>query len=320
MHRHIKGRVSTLLKENGRTYQRLIRLHNGITTGVWLVLFGAAYLLLNLTPDGGLSNLDNQALIFTFQAVVILLGLFLTPFWEAGASYVALDFIRDRRNLSSDLLEGFQYLKPMSLSMLFRGIQYALVYFISGSLARVVLQLAPFSSVFYADLTVLLTEPTTPLKGKMVIVAVVYGFVLVNVMGFLASQLFYRYRMTHYIILDNEETGGVKAALDSKGLMKKKKLAMFRLDLSFWWFYLPQILGLLLPIGALLISGFHAAPSARAEMICWVVAGCSLVLRLIIGVIGKPQVAAAYALFYEELSSPGPEVTVEDGPVPPFAR
>ena len=318
MYRQIKRTAKTLLKENGRTYQRMVRIHSGLVTAIWLVLFLAAYLLLRLSPQGGLHDLDTQALLFTLQAVLILLALFLTPFWETGASIVSLDFVRGRRNVLSDLLEGFRCLKPLSLSMLFRGIQYALVYFISGTLATMILYLAPFSAVFYKDLEVLLSEPSTPLKGKMVIVAVVYGFVLACVMVFLITQLLYRYRMTRYIILDNAEMSGVKATNESKRIMKKKKFAAFRLDLSFWWFYLPQALGLLLPIGALLISNFHTASSPRVKNFCWMVAGISLLLRLVVGILGKPKVAASYALFYEALSSPEPEVTVEDGPPPPF--
>lgn len=314
MYRQIKRKASALLKENGRTYRRLIRLHSGISTGIWLVLFAAVYLLLYLYPENSLSNMDTRALIITVQAMVILLGLFLTPFWEAGASYTALDFVRGKRNVPSDLSEGFRCLTPISLSILFRGLQYVLVYFISDTITAFVLNFANFSPVFYADLAVLLSEPSTPLKGKMVVVAAVYGFVLFQVMLFLASQLFYRYRMTRYIILDKEEIGGAKATIESKVLMKKKKAAMFRLDLSFWWFHLSQALGLVLPIGALWIATSHSAPSPREEVICLVAAGCSLVLRLVTGIIGKPKVAAAYALAYETLSSPEPEVTAKEMP------
>lgn len=319
MYRQMKRKAAALLKENGRTYQRLMRFHCGIAAGIWLVLFLSVYLLLQLSPKEGLSNMDTQAFIFTVQVMLIILGLFLTPFWEAGASYVSLDFIRGKRNYFPDLSVGFRCLKPLSVSMLIRGFQYLLVYYISGTLATFVLQLAPFSQIFYEDLTVLLTEPDTPLQGKMVIVAAVYGFVLTGIIVFLASQLFYRYRMTRYIILDNEETGGMKAIAESKAMMKKKKVKMFRLDLSFWWYHLPQFLGLLLPIGAMLIAIFHLAPSAQVENICWLAAGGSLVLRLVVGLLGKPKVAAVYGLFYQELSSPRPEITVDPPKKPPFA-
>jgi uncharacterized membrane protein len=127
-------------------------------------------------------------------------------------------------------------------SIAFQCIQYVLIYFVSSSATGFALTLLPFPQAFYEDATTLLQDPSTPLQGRMLIVAVIYAIAFASILIFLSSRIFYRYRMTRFLILDDENTGGMKAAMESRNLMKGNKKHLFRLDLSFWWFYLLEIL------------------------------------------------------------------------------
>lgn len=308
----IKKTAAQRLRQDSGTYRRLVRTHSGITVGVWLVLFVLSYLIQFLAPEGGLSNLGTHTMIFAAQITLVLVGLFLTPFWETGLSYVALDFIRGRRNMTGDLTNGFRYLKSILGSMIFRGIQYVLIYLLCSYATSVVLTLLPLSQAFYQDAVTLLQEPSTPLEGRMLIVAVVYGVVFASMLVFLSSQIFYRYRMTRYIILDGENIGGMKAANQSRVLMRGNKGKLLRLDLSFWWFYIPELLGIILPLSVLVISGLDLSLPGNWETASWIIAVFSLVLRLVVHYFAKPKLAAAYALFYEQLLKQDSEPTVED--------
>lgn len=314
MHHTIKDTAANLLKSRGGTYRRLAHIHSGVTIGAWLVLFIASYLVQYLSPEGGLSNMDTYALIFTAQVVLILLGLILTPFWETGLSYVALDFVRDRRNLTGDLAEGFRCLKPLGGALVFQGVQYALAYLISNSVTVFLLTLLPLPQSFYSDATALLKEPSSPLEGRMLLVAAVYAAVFLIALAFLVSQIFYRYRMTRYLILDDVNAKGVGASLAGMKLMKRNKRKLLKLDLSFWWFYIPEFLGFILPVAVLLLSALQVPLSPRTQTLCWAIAGGCLLLRLVVHLIGKPKLAASYALFYERLLKQEEEPIVEDAP------
>lgn len=310
----VKDSVSRLLKEDTGAYRHLVRTHSGITIGIWTALFILSYLAQFLAPEGGLSNLGMHGLIFTIQVSLIILGLLLTPFWEAGLSYVALDFIRGRRNISADLPQGFRRLKPMSGYLLFFGIQCVLVYFFCRSATSVVLTLLPLPQGIYEDITTLLLDPSTPLKGRMLISSGIYCLVFLGLAGFLLFQIFYRYRMARYIILDDDAMGGVKAASQSRTLMKRNKKMLFLLDLSYWWFYIAELLGIVLPLGVLLIDILDISLPPRLKIAAWAIAAFGLVLRLMVRYFAKPKIAAVYALFYERLLKQEEEPIVEDVP------
>ena len=312
MLRGIKNTAIHLLQGDTGTYQHLIRVHSTIKVGAWLLLFALGYLIKYLAPDGGLSNLNVHSLLFTAQVLLILVGLFLSPFWETGLSYISLDFIRGRRTMSKDLCEGFRCLKPLLGAMAFQGIQYVLLYFISRSATGVVLTLLPFSQAFYHDAETLLQNPSTPLKGKMLIVAVVYGIVFVSLLLFLSLQVFFRYRITRPIILDDENISSMKASNQSRTLMKGKKKKLFQLDLSLWWFYIPEFLGILLPITVLLISSIEFQIPPHWETALWIAAALSLLLRLAVNYFAKATVCTYYAVFYDSLLNQDEEPTVED--------
>ena len=52
--------------------------------------------------------------------------------------------------------------------------------------------------------------------------------------------LSYRMRLSSYRIMENTPEGAIKAIVHSMKLMKGNCIALFKLDLSFWWFYLLQ--------------------------------------------------------------------------------
>lgn len=310
----MKYTAAQLLKKSDGSYQQLVRTHSAITVGGWLVLFLLSFFVSFISPEGGLSNLGMQSMIFTAQIILILTGLFLIPFWETGLSWIAMDFVRGRRSIPGDLNEGFRCTKPILGSMVFQGIQYVIGYFLCSSAATVVLTLLPFSQAFYQDAEFLLQNPDTPLKGRMLIVATVYGIVFFSLLLCFLVFISLQYRMSRRVILDNEDLTGIKASAESRKLLKRRKKKLLALDLSFWWFYIPELLGILLPAAAILISGLELSLSPTANIMLWASAAFGLVLRLIIHFIAKPKVAASYALFYEQLITREEEPIVENPP------
>lgn len=301
MFRNIKHSATQLLQQNQGSYRHLVRTHSFISTGTWLLLFIICYVIQNLTPDGGLSNLGMHSILLTIQVSLILLRLFMAPLWEKGLTFVALEFVRGHRNTPKELNEGFFHLKPTSGSMFIQGLQYFLMYFISGSVTSLVLTLLPLSQTFYSDITKLLLDPSTPLRGRMLIAAGVYSIVFLCILLYLCLRVFYRYRLTGPIILDNENISGTKATFNSRRLMRGHKKALLKLDLSYWWFHFPSLLGLVVPIFVLFITGSEITLSFKQEATLIMIAALTWLMRLMIHYFTKHKVCAVYVLFYEQL-------------------
>ena len=67
--------------------------------------------------------------------------------------------------------------------------------------------------------------------------------------------VFYGFRMVPFCIADNSQRSGLVILKESRTMMKGNRLSLFKLDLSFWWFFLLEglisvvaYLDLILPI------------------------------------------------------------------------
>ena len=66
--------------------------------------------------------------------------------------------------------------------------------------------------------------------------------------------LLYRLRMTDYVLYDHPEAGALYAIRESKKMMRFHRLSVFKLDLSFWWFYLALALSYALNYAPMFLS------------------------------------------------------------------
>jgi len=65
--------------------------------------------------------------------------------------------------------------------------------------------------------------------------------------------LFYRLRMSRYVIIDKPALGAFAAMRESVKMTRRNCIRLFRLDLHFWWYYAAGILSSLLCYGDLLL-------------------------------------------------------------------
>jgi hypothetical protein len=69
-------------------------------------------------------------------------------------------------------------------------------------------------------------------------IAIVMGLVCL----LLAAPFFYQYRMAQFYLIEHPEKGALKALRSSSEMSKYLRFSIFRLDLSFWYFYLLDLL------------------------------------------------------------------------------
>ncbi|MBQ3215221.1 MAG: DUF975 family protein [Oscillospiraceae bacterium] len=291
--------------------RRLLAIHAGVTAGLALVLSIISFILnYAITPAGGLGSLDLQAALSTAQVTLRLMQMVLTPFWAAGLCAAALSLARGLRTTPADLTAGFRRFKPLLTSGLTIGIHYLGRGIISMYLSSTLLGFTPLAQTLYDASDVLEKNPEMPLDELLgdAFVPIMVTFFAIFAVVFLAVSLpvFYRYRMTGYLILDEQEKSGVRATLRSRIMMQRRRWDLAKLDLSFWWYYLLLGLGMTLCYGDLILSAAGIALPIPDTVAYWLFLCLGLLMQLGVKILAGPKVAVTYAHRYERYRSSDP--------------
>lgn len=320
--------IRTLKDDAERTLQnaaypprRLVLIHTGIMLGVSLVLALISYFLDHgVTTSGGLSGMDAQAALTTAQIVLQLVNTVAMPFWQAGLLFCFLQFVRHRSCEPKDLAEGFRRFKPLLSSGLMIGLQYLGRGFVSMYLSSMLVMLTPFAAAYYKLAGMLTENPeldiTTLDMPGMVGFFVAYLVIFLLVYGALVLPVFYRYRMVNYIIMDDAKIGGIGAMFISRAMMRGRRMKLFRLDLSFWWFYGAEILMSVVAFGDLLLAALGLTLPLTDGVSYWLFQMLAVAGQLGLYYLARPKLEATYALCYESFRQ-SPEPVPQPKPQPP---
>jgi len=244
--RALKEEAGRLLRR-AREPQKLI-LAYCIAAGVLsLLLTGSSYALEHMISNsGGLGNLGSRAILSTVQSMLPYGEFFISIGLNLGLLSGILRFSRLQYADHTDLVTGFRLFFPaLRLTLLQLGL-YILIGFAAVLLASQIFMLSPWAlpfmeaaaSVSAGTLTdaVPVIDDTTmeTLSRALVPMLVIFAVLYLGAMLFVS----YRYRMAHYCLLDDPNHRALPAMRESRTMLRGKLLALFKLDLSFWWYYL----------------------------------------------------------------------------------
>ena len=289
--------------------RRLMAIHAGAALGLSLILTAVSYFLSNHTGgSGGIGGLGAQAALSTVQTVLQLAGTVVMPFWSAGLVFCALSYARGHRAEPISLLEGFRRFRPILSSVLMMGLRYLGVGFLSVYLSSSLLMVTPAALPVMNASQQLLEDPSADpyalLGDALPIVMLWYLGIFLIVFAVLALPLFYRWRLVNYLIMDDPKTGGLQAMVMSRGMMTRRRMELFRLDLSFWWFYVLEFLAVGLAYGDVLLAAVGVTLPLPDGAAFWCFALLSLACQFGLYVWAKPKLAVTYAFAYEALRQP----------------
>lgn len=297
---------------------KLALIHTGVALGVNLVILVINYLL-NQNMGGGLAGMDSRAVLQTIQMALSTAYMILTPFWSIGLVYAMLRLSRQEKTQPEALLEGFRRFGPTLRLLLLEGVLYFAVAMACLHVATMIFTFSSLSDSMYAQLepiiasgqTALDTEAIMALLPSMIPAYVIFGVLFCVV----AIPLFYRFRMAQYVLMDKEGAGALASMVLSARMMKGKRLQLFRMDVSYWWYYAVQLviagvayldvllpalgIGLQLDSNVLLIGSFAV----------------SLALQLLVAYWWLAPVQTAYACAYDMLKEQMPPLPT--APQPP---
>lgn len=240
---------------------RVILIHTGATLLFSLLLTGADYFLdqqIGLT--GGLSGMGTRSILATIQSVLRLLQIVVLPFWQIGYTYYTLQVARGQAGGPSDLLEGFRRFGPvLRLKLLIAGMA-TILFFASTYASSILFTLTPWAAPMMQKMESLMAgglDETALMEAMASMTAdAIVPITILAGLCFLAGGifLFFRFRLAELWLMDHPQGGALAALRNSRMAMQGNFKAMFRIDLSFWWFYALDLLVTVLCYGDLILD------------------------------------------------------------------
>lgn len=304
--RGLKDAAIRSLARSSDSPKKLVLFHLGITLLLSLLLSVLDYVLeLQISATGGLSGLGSRSLITTARTLLVLSQTILLPFWQMGYLFLTLKLAREESANVSTLLEGFRHLGPVLRYHLAMGIMLFVIVLGSSYVAGMIFLFSPLSLPLMEELGPLLSDPTMLENPETMALIAQYSLPIlilyIVVLAVLLIPFFFRYRMAALALMDTPEIGAIRALRNSRKMMKHHWMDIFKLDLSFWWFYLLEGLVVLVAYGDHLLPLFGISHPLSSNALYFLFLILSMICQLALYGWRKNEVSVTYAHAYTVL-------------------
>ena len=247
--KELKNLARQRLSQAAYAPQKLTLIYSGIVLGLNLLA-----VILNwvtgrmMDSTGGLSGMDTRAVLDTVSTVFSLAVHIATPLLTMGFLYCAIRFARQKELTPKSLTMGLRrWAVILRHGLLVGGIFLAIAY-AALQIGSIIFMFLPGADQTTEMMYALMEDPAV-LEGNIpteqlgeLVNAFMPVYLIAGVL-FVAAMLpvGYRLRLSSYRIMEDTPVGAVKAVFSSNKLMKGNCVTLFKLDLSFWWFYTLQL-------------------------------------------------------------------------------
>ena len=312
----LRQKANAAWEKNAQQNRRVVLFHALPALALPLIVMAInLFLEGQLAGTGGLSGIGMRSTLETIQTVLSSAIRVLLPFWQLGLIYIAIQISRGQEVQPQQLLAGFSRWGAALRLMLFRTIQYTTKIFVgiflgsaiysatplSGNLMQITEELSSDPAYAEATLEELMIALTERLSFWDIFLC--YGLCILGA-AVLVIPVFYRYRMSDYVLLDSEKPGAFAAIRESTILMHGNRVRLFKLDLHFWWYYLLLLIAGVAAYGDLILPILGVRLPFSAEWAYMLFAVFSTILQLILYYLFRGQVETAYACVYDTLKTP----------------
>lgn len=220
--------------------KKLILIHTGASALISLVLALVDFLLeQQIGGTGGLSGVGTRAILETAQMVLMIGQVAALLFWQIGYVYASLQISKGEAVSPGSLLQGFRRFGAVLHLRIKLAFWYVGMMFLCGFVASQIFAWTPWATPMKEALLVG-TEEAIYAATESCILPIVLIFLVIVAILFVPG--FYRLRMAEHVLMDNPKSGATAAFYNSRILMGKNRWKLFRLDLSFWWFFALEML------------------------------------------------------------------------------
>lgn len=308
----LKARADAALEQASYDPRKLFFLYGAVSLGLGLLIALLDMVLAESIADTvGLAGMQTRAVLATAQSGLQIISAVILPFLQFGLVYGCLRLIRTERAEPGVLTEGFRRLGPVLRLLLMKGLVLFGALTVCSYAASLIFMITPLSQGLVEQLTPILESgdmaaveavlyDETSLQQMLPHMTGFFVIFLVLVCG-VGIPLAYRMSMTDFVVMDEGKRGGFGAIRESFRITKGHCMQLFRLDLSFWWFYaLNGLAGVLMNLDSLLtLAGITLPVSAKtAYLISY---GLYTAAHLVLLTLAAPKVRTTYAAAYETM-------------------
>nr|MBQ8244630.1 DUF975 family protein [Oscillospiraceae bacterium]MBQ8245500.1 DUF975 family protein [Oscillospiraceae bacterium] len=305
-HRTVKHDANRILNNAAYDPKKLALYYASATAIISLVCSALSYLLgLAMDHTGGLSGLALRSMLGSGQVVLSLLSTLVMPLFQMGLVYCALGYSKEESVSHRSLLEGFRRWGAVLrlnvlLILILAGMVMVCIY-----IAALIFTFSSFSDGLYKAMQPILNDPSvTEVTDEMIyqmLPHMSWLFVLLGVALLVVGlPFYYRYRMSEFALMDGAP-GALVAVRQSKVLSRNRRWGMFKLDLSFWWFYLAQLLISLIAYGHDLLTALGVKLPISANASSWIFYIAALAIQTLFTWQFAAYYQTACALYYKRL-------------------
>ena len=318
--RGLKNAAGDALAQAPRNPKRIILIHTAVSLGIMLLVAVLDYVLSGqIENTGGLSGLGTRSVLTTVQSILQMVQMAVLPFWEIGYLYAAMKMAVKEPAEPGTLLEGFRRFGPLFRIMLLKGLIFLVLGFVCTYVATQIFVMTPLSTPMLEAMAPVLNDPTMmeSAAGEEALMQVVDQALddamlpLLIITGILLCLVYipisYRLRLVNYSVLENPREGALVAFRRSFRLMRGNCLEMFLLDLSFWWYYLLQILINLVCYGDLILSLAGVSLPWSGELSFFLFYILALAGQFVLYFLARNKVEVTYVTAYHVLSPYRPQ-------------
>lgn len=262
---------------------------------------------------GGLGNMGLRSILSTGQTLLPIVQLVITTCLNLGFHFAVLRLTRGEDSRPRTLLEGFRNFGPMLRAVLFQGLLYLSYGIVTMYLSASIFLATPLADTFYEIMDPLISsdvlstgqllmDEATVLAATEALLPMLWIWLGLFLVLFLPAC--YGYRMTNFCIADDPRRGAMAALHRSKLMLRRNRIALFRLDLSMWWFYALQFLISAVCYGDLILPLLGITLPWSSTFSYYFFFVLSLALQIVTYYFLMNRVYVAYALAYESLRQP----------------
>lgn len=244
---------------------KIVLIYAGLSTAAAALVTAMQYYLgSEIAQTGGLSNLGLRSVLSSVSEFLPLLQTVFLLLLDFGYMACMVRISRGQYSSPNTLRAGMDRFGVLLRCTLLRVLVYIGAAFAGFYLSMGIFLISPFSQKLLSLLSPMVSESAVltidALRVDDATAAALYRATIPALIIFaivamaLIIPLYYRFRMCNYVIYDNPGQGALYALRESRKMMHRNRISMFRLDLHFWWYYLILVLAGMVAYGNNLLA------------------------------------------------------------------
>lgn len=262
-----------------------------------------------IAGTGGLSGIGLRSALSTIQSGSHSLVSLLMPFWNLGYIAAVMRFARKEQADHKVLFAGFRRFGPALRMYLQIIILLVILCIVCFNVGVTLVSLTPLADPVWAIWEQSQEMFLSGVMDEALLAATAEAmmptfFICCGLTLIVAVPVFYPLRLADYCVLDSNHSSGLLALLESRRLMRHNCFRLFRLDLSFWWFYLAQLLLPVICYGDVILAALGIPLPFGEEAAFFIFYIAALLGQFALLYCCSNRVQTTYAVFYDSLRTP----------------